>query len=83
MKCAWSLDGDCEGEICVRELFCRGKIKGLSIKICEKHFQQHEDVMKLYYKGYNMSDIFGMSAKVRHDLAEQGDKNEESSDASC
>jgi hypothetical protein len=76
MKCIWCLDDVCRGDVRQVEILNRGAVRGVYIKVCEKHMGYHKDLMILIQKGYDIENILNLPAKSWHSMVEQESKDE-------
>jgi len=63
LKCVWNLGSECEGSVSKEPLFD----KQLEIPVCEKHLQQHREIMALHRSGRDVEEIMEMDSEERHE----------------
>lgn len=63
--CVWEMGTPCDDGEVVKQLMFN---KQLKIPICDKHFEEHKEVMILHAKGHEIEEIVEMSAEDRKRL---------------
>ena len=56
LKCLWDLGGKCEGEVRNRT-FDLGRGEIFDCPVCDTHFNQHEEVMRLVGEGHDIEKV--------------------------
>lgn len=64
VECVWAMGTPCEGKRYKELMFD----EQLEIPICEKHVEEHKEVMILYNSGHEIEEIVDMSADERKRL---------------
>ena len=62
--CVWNMGTPCDGKREKKLMFS----KQLEIPICEKHFEEHKEVMILHHQGYDIEEIVDMEPEERKRL---------------
>jgi len=76
-KCIWNLGSKCHGKVKNVNVFYRGAFAlGLDIYVCESHIKEHDNIMSLYRRGYDIDDIFKMSADKKESLLKEENDND-------
>ena len=66
IKCTWGLGTPCGGEHKKRDLF--GKVL-VGIPMCDKHFQEHTEIVILCSSGHDIEEVVDMPPEERKRLA--------------
>lgn len=61
VQCVWNMGTDCDGKRYKALMFS----KQLEIPICEKHVDEHREVMVLHANGYDIEEIVDMEPDDR------------------
>lgn len=66
VKCTWGIGTPCDGEHKMRTLF--GDILK-DIPMCDKHFQEHTEIVILCSSGHDIEEVVDMAPEERKRLA--------------
>lgn len=60
LYCVWELGSPCGGEVKMRAQW-----KGINLPVCEKHYQEHLDILMLVGNGMNPNKVLNESPEWR------------------
>lgn len=61
IHCVWNMGTKCAGKICKQLMFN----EKLEVPICEKHIEEHKEVMILQTNGFDIEEIVDMKPEER------------------
>ena len=68
-RCMWRVNTDCKGNIekrkMIRALDNNDRARIYYVPICDGHFEEHQDVMRLHKNGYSVEEIFKKDTEWR------------------